>query len=129
MRAGRLTSHTRPYPSLATVEAAKESATDLVKSDYEVSVRSSSLLVEVRLDNPPGDIGRPASRPELASVQRQNLRATWSVSSEMLYCLQTGHSCPETRSHQDLLKGIYDMGFTKPSKIQERALPLLLSNP
>ena len=33
------------------------------------------------------------------------------------------------RRHQDLLKGIYDMGFTKPSKIQERALPLLLANP
>ncbi|KAH9915129.1 DEAD-domain-containing protein [Fomitopsis serialis] len=31
--------------------------------------------------------------------------------------------------HADLLKGIYDMGFSKPSKIQERALPLLLSNP
>lgn len=31
--------------------------------------------------------------------------------------------------HADLLKGIYDMGFTKPSKIQERALPLLLKNP
>lgn len=31
--------------------------------------------------------------------------------------------------HQDLLKGIYDMGFSKPSKIQERALPLLLANP
>ncbi|TCD61125.1 RNA helicase required for poly(A+) mRNA export [Steccherinum ochraceum] len=31
--------------------------------------------------------------------------------------------------HQDLLKGIYDMGFSKPSKIQERALPLLLSDP
>ncbi|RXW25556.1 hypothetical protein EST38_g375 [Candolleomyces aberdarensis] len=29
----------------------------------------------------------------------------------------------------DLLKGIYDMGFSKPSKIQERALPLLLANP
>ncbi|PFH52947.1 hypothetical protein AMATHDRAFT_1680 [Amanita thiersii Skay4041] len=29
----------------------------------------------------------------------------------------------------DLLKGVYDMGFSKPSKIQERALPLLLSNP
>lgn len=29
----------------------------------------------------------------------------------------------------DLLKGIYDMGFSKPSKIQERALPLMLSNP
>ncbi|KAF9811639.1 hypothetical protein IEO21_06488 [Rhodonia placenta] len=31
--------------------------------------------------------------------------------------------------HQDLLKGIYQMGFSKPSKIQERALPLLLANP
>ena len=31
--------------------------------------------------------------------------------------------------HQDLLKGVYDMGFSKPSKIQERALPLLLANP
>lgn len=33
------------------------------------------------------------------------------------------------QSPQDLLKGVYDMGFSKPSKIQERALPLLLSNP
>ncbi|KAG6813969.1 RNA helicase required for poly(A+) mRNA export [Tricholoma furcatifolium] len=31
--------------------------------------------------------------------------------------------------HQDLLKGIHDMGFSKPSKIQEKALPLLLANP
>ncbi|KAG2176511.1 hypothetical protein INT44_007174 [Umbelopsis vinacea] len=29
----------------------------------------------------------------------------------------------------ELLKGLYDMKFTKPSKIQERALPLLLSSP
>ncbi|KAJ8656189.1 hypothetical protein O0I10_008202 [Lichtheimia ornata] len=29
----------------------------------------------------------------------------------------------------ELLKGLYAMGFNKPSKIQERALPLLLSNP
>jgi superfamily II DNA/RNA helicase len=31
--------------------------------------------------------------------------------------------------HADLLKGIYDMKFVKPSKIQERALPLLLADP
>jgi ATP-dependent RNA helicase DDX19/DBP5 len=35
----------------------------------------------------------------------------------------------DLRRHQDLLKGIYAMGFSKPSKIQERALPLLLQNP
>lgn len=31
--------------------------------------------------------------------------------------------------HPDLQKGIYGVGFKKPSKIQERALPLLLNNP
>lgn len=29
----------------------------------------------------------------------------------------------------DLLKGLYAMGFDRPSKIQEKALPLLLSDP
>ncbi|KAI0044279.1 DEAD-domain-containing protein [Auriscalpium vulgare] len=38
-------------------------------------------------------------------------------------------SFEELGLHGDLLKGIFDMGFTKPSKIQERALPLLLKNP
>lgn len=31
--------------------------------------------------------------------------------------------------HENILKGIYQMRFTKPSKIQEKALPLLLRNP
>ena len=31
--------------------------------------------------------------------------------------------------HENLLKGIYSMKFSRPSKIQERALPLLLQNP
>lgn len=30
---------------------------------------------------------------------------------------------------EDILKGIYQMRFSKPSKIQEKALPLLLANP
>jgi ATP-dependent RNA helicase DDX19/DBP5 len=29
----------------------------------------------------------------------------------------------------DLLKGVYAVGFKKPSKIQEKALPMLLNNP
>jgi ATP-dependent RNA helicase DDX19/DBP5 len=35
----------------------------------------------------------------------------------------------ELRLNQNLLKGIYGMGFNKPSKIQETALPLLLADP
>jgi superfamily II DNA/RNA helicase len=36
------------------------------------------------------------------------------------------HLCDRS---EDLLKGVYKMGFQKPSKIQERALPLLLQDP
>ena len=31
--------------------------------------------------------------------------------------------------HPDLLKGVYGMGFNRPSKIQEKALPILLADP
>ncbi|KAL1960570.1 hypothetical protein VTO42DRAFT_7149 [Malbranchea cinnamomea] len=31
--------------------------------------------------------------------------------------------------HESILKGLYSMGFRRPSKIQERALPLLMGNP
>ncbi|WOO81524.1 ATP-dependent RNA helicase DBP5 [Vanrija pseudolonga] len=43
-----------------------------------------------------------------------------------LYSAKTFEELP---LHKDLLKGIYAAGFTKPSKIQEKALPLLLANP
>jgi ATP-dependent RNA helicase DDX19/DBP5 len=35
----------------------------------------------------------------------------------------------ELKLSEPLLKGIYEMGFTKPSKIQAKALPLLLKSP
>jgi len=38
-------------------------------------------------------------------------------------------SFEELGLHPDLLKGVFDMSFSKPSKIQERALPLLLKDP
>lgn len=38
-------------------------------------------------------------------------------------------SFEELGLNENLLKGLYAMKFTKPSKIQEKALPLLLSNP
>jgi ATP-dependent RNA helicase DDX19/DBP5 len=43
--------------------------------------------------------------------------------------LYSAKTFEELGLHEDLLKGIYDMGFSRPSKIQERALPLLLRNP
>ncbi|KAH7884384.1 P-loop containing nucleoside triphosphate hydrolase protein [Phlebopus sp. FC_14] len=43
--------------------------------------------------------------------------------------LYSAKSFEQLGLHQDLLKGLYALGFSKPSKIQERALPLLLANP
>lgn len=41
--------------------------------------------------------------------------------------LYSAKSFEELNIPENLLKGIYDMGFSKPSKIQETALPILLS--
>jgi superfamily II DNA/RNA helicase len=38
-------------------------------------------------------------------------------------------SSNDLAENRGLLKGIYKMGYQKPSKIQEKALPLLLQNP
>ncbi|TIA89897.1 hypothetical protein E3P99_01808 [Wallemia hederae] len=43
--------------------------------------------------------------------------------------LYSARTFEELGLHENLLKGIYAMKFQKPSKIQERALPLLLQNP
>ncbi|KAL8284223.1 hypothetical protein RQP46_004972 [Phenoliferia psychrophenolica] len=43
--------------------------------------------------------------------------------------LFSAKSFEDLNLHPNLLKGVYKMGFSKPSKIQERALPLLLQNP
>ncbi|ORY85304.1 ATP-dependent RNA helicase DBP5 [Leucosporidium creatinivorum] len=43
--------------------------------------------------------------------------------------LFSAKSFDDLNLHPNLLKGVYKMGFQKPSKIQERALPLLLQNP
>ncbi|KAI0783944.1 DEAD-domain-containing protein [Irpex lacteus] len=77
----------------AEPEPEAEDRTDLIKSNFEVSV----TLADQQADpNSP---------------------------------LFSAKTFEELGLHQDLLKGIYDMGFSKPSKIQERALPLLLANP
>lgn len=43
--------------------------------------------------------------------------------------LYSVRSFEELHLHADLLKGVYGMGFNRPSKIQEQALPILLSHP
>ncbi|RKO97798.1 hypothetical protein CXG81DRAFT_12464 [Caulochytrium protostelioides] len=71
----------------------------------------------------------PAKATELVNEDTDNqveLKLDVSVNAELYHAVST---FDDLGLHADLLKGIYAMGFKKPSKIQEKALPLLLSNP
>ncbi|WFD43840.1 RNA helicase [Malassezia psittaci] len=82
-------------------EPVKETSKEEAKPD-ESSLRESQYDVQVTLADQQADPNSP---------------------------LYSAKSFDDLGLHEDLLKGIYSMKFTKPSKIQERALPLLLQNP
>lgn len=51
------------------------------------------------------------------------------ANTEQAHLYTSATTFEELGLSEDLLKGIYSLGFVKPSKIQERALPMLLANP
>lgn len=57
---------------------------------------------------------------------KNNIEIVRSDPNSPLYSVK---SFEELRLPQELLKGLYAMGFQAPSKIQETALPILLANP
>ncbi|CAD5122583.1 DgyrCDS10995 [Dimorphilus gyrociliatus] len=57
-------------------------------------------------------------KADLEIIQRNPNSPLYSVSS-----------FAELKLNDELLRGVYDMGFNAPSKIQEKALPLLLAEP
>ena len=68
---------------------------------------------------------------------RKVLRTKLVYSKNKVEVLQKDPSNPlysvksfeELNIPQELLRGIYDMSFSKPSRIQEAALPILLREP
>ena len=57
--------------------------------------------------------------PQTIEIERKN-------TDSPLYSVK---SFEELNLKTELLQGIYSMGFTRPSKIQETALPALINNP
>ena len=57
---------------------------------------------------------------------KHNVEIQRSDPNSPLYSVK---SFEELRLHPNLLKGVYGMGFNKPSRIQELALPVLLAKP
>ncbi|PNJ75274.1 DDX25 isoform 10, partial [Pongo abelii] len=71
------------------------------------------------------------------SLLNKLIRQSLVESSHRVEVLQKDPSSPlysvktfeELRLKEELLKGIYAMGFNRPSKIQEMALPMMLAHP
>ncbi|CAF1638800.1 unnamed protein product [Adineta ricciae] len=80
-------------------------------------------------DNPAVSI---AESSFLSKMVNTKLRDTTDVvidRSDPTSPLYSTKSFEELKLKPELLKGIYNMGFTAPSKIQETALPYMLNNP
>ncbi|KAI0342736.1 DEAD-domain-containing protein [Trametopsis cervina] len=74
----------------------------------------------------------PAEAEENSDLVKSNFEVSVTLADQQAdpnSPLFSAKTFEELGLHQDLLKGIYDIGFSKPSKIQERALPLLLRDP
>ncbi|OLL23195.1 ATP-dependent RNA helicase dbp5 [Neolecta irregularis DAH-3] len=114
-----------------------------LKSDDKSREQSTGGSILDRLGPPASSDAMKTSLDQTPTVdgekigQEQNLvRNTYDVAVK-LADLQADPNSPlysvsnfeDLGLHENLLRGIYSMKFQKPSKIQERALPLLLSNP
>ncbi|PWN35704.1 ATP-dependent RNA helicase DBP5 [Meira miltonrushii] len=81
---------------------------------------------------PAAESSKAKAGEEESNLRESNYDVTVTLADQQadpnspLYSVKTFE---ELNLHEDLLKGIYGMKYQKPSKIQERALPLLLQNP
>lgn len=99
-----------PPPTAAAKPDSQSSAVD--DADKETSTAEASLLtklIRTKLVDNKNDV----------EIQRAD-------PTSPLYSVK---SFEELRLRPNLLKGVYGMGFNRPSKIQEMALPLLLADP
>ena len=103
-------------------ESTKEEPTDTVKTDgpEEKSAEAPKVAVEKKDQEPADNLIKSTYevKVKLADLQADPNSPLFSAKS-----------FEELGLKPELLKGLYAMKFSKPSKIQEKALPLLLSNP
>jgi len=114
---------------------------DLEKTDVCEKVSELSVVPKEEADSPStptaaptDDVAvTPAEASMMTKVLRENIinvKADVEVQQKdpnsPLYSVKTFE---ELRLQKKLLDGVYSMGFNKPSKIQETALPMLLADP
>ncbi|EGV60036.1 RNA helicase required for poly(A+) mRNA export [Yamadazyma tenuis] len=117
---------------------------DKVKTDEHKTAEEPKNLTQTLVDEPNQEAKSEESKEDSKSeepkeetkVDSNLIQSTYEVQVK-LADLQADPNSPlysvksfdELGLSENLLKGLYAMKFTKPSKIQEKALPLLLSEP
>ncbi|KAJ1973106.1 RNA helicase required for poly(A+) mRNA export [Dimargaris xerosporica] len=105
---------------------ASESESQVKRGDFSVTLDSDPV------DSVATDLQdlTAKGRPEgLIETKEQVLIKLTDLQADPNSPLYSVKSFENLGLEPELLKGVYDMNFSKPSKIQERALPLLLADP
>ena len=113
----------KPTPPTATGTAKTSSWADEVASPAAEGVPPAEIKQSDGASEPLGGNNIVDNSGFDVHVKLSDLQAN---PNDPLYSIK---SFEELGLSENILKGIYQMRFTKPSKIQERALPLLLANP
>lgn len=106
---------------------------ELFKSTFEVTVRYNTFAQLFQSDvfwSSKVTLADQQVNPDspLYSAKTFEELGLYVVIVVFLYIVLSRSNVTDVRA-KDLLKGIFHMGFDKPSKIQEKALPLLLADP
>lgn len=101
-------------------------STNAQSSPPTATEAESSLVVADQTDGAGGALGGASGIIEPNYEVDVKLSDVQADPNNPLYSIK---SFEELGLHEDILKGIYQMRFTKPSKIQEKALPLLIADP
>lgn len=102
----------------------EEENQDTSQSTARVSERSPAP--EEKITTEEISLMKKALRSRLLDVNNHQVRVVRSDPKSPLFSIK---NFEELNLPSDLLKGLYGMGFSAPSKIQETTLPILLLNP
>jgi len=116
--------------------AAADEQENLAKQVDNIKLKQDDASQKKELDQNDENYEKPLTKEE-ASLLKKMLHDKLVQNNQELQVQQRDPNSPlysvksfdELHLRKELLDGIYNMGFNRPSKIQETALPLLLANP
>lgn len=115
----------KPNPLQEKLDAAKKA----LEESKKVSTTTESSTTSFEKKDDSGKVNKPNEDTNLINSEYEVKVKLADLQADPNSPLYSIKSFDELGLSPELLKGVYAMKFQKPSKIQERALPLLLADP